>query len=208
MSPLRIGLTGGISSGKSLVSSLFADRAIPIIDADKIARDLFRPGSHLLNNLREKFGDSIFYDNHELNRKALGNIVFNSKTALKWLNQLTHPEVSKQIQRELDSLHSPYVILDIPLLIDVTGKIPIHLKEFIDRVLVINVNLETQLKRLCHRDQISLTDAQAIIKNQSTLEQKLALADDIIDNNGSVEQLEHQIKQLHQYYLSLTHISK
>ncbi len=203
MNLLKIGLTGGIASGKSHVSSLFAKLGITIIDADKIARGLFADKSPYLTDLKNKFGKTIFNDDNSLNRSALRNIVFNDPHNLKWLNQFTHPKVTEQIDKELKLASSPYVILDIPLLIDLSGNIPAHLNERIDRVLVISVKQQTQIKRLCARDNISTSDALKIISSQSSLKQKLAHANDTIDNNGQILDLDPQIKQLHQQYLKL-----
>jgi dephospho-CoA kinase len=201
MSCLRIGLTGGIASGKSTAAKFFSDLSIPIIDADKIARDLLNKNSPLLDEIKQKFGDKVFLANGELNRKALGKIVFNNTSDLAWLNQLTHPKVNQKIEQELESIDSDYVIIDIPLLIDKSGHISKHLEHLVDRILVVDIALKTQLSRLCERDNIDLKDAEAIIKNQSTREQKLALADDLIDNNGSLSQLESQVFLLHNLYL-------
>jgi dephospho-CoA kinase len=169
MKPLKIGLTGGIASGKSVISQQFANQHIDIIDADKIAKDLFVKDAPLLKTLKAKFGSKIFTGQDDLDRKALGNIVFNSEEDLAWLNQLTHPLITKEIKSQLSRVRSPYVILDIPLLINQFGEIPSHLKALIDRVLVIEVSLENQIKRLCLRDNISEEAAMTIIRNQSTL---------------------------------------
>lgn len=204
MEPLKIGLTGGIASGKSQISRLFAEKKVTIIDADQIARDLFCPGAPILQDLKTKFGSKIFEADGRLDRKALGKIVFNSASDLAWLNQLTHPQVSLEIKRQLDLANSPYVILDIPLLVDKSGKIPPHLNAVIDRVLVIDISPELQIQRLCERDQISAPEAQAVISNQSTLAQKMVFADDIIDNSGSLEALQSQVSRLHKKYLKIS----
>ena len=201
--PLRIGLTGGIASGKSYISNLFKSYSVSVIDADEIARSLFEVGSDHLSALRQKFGDAIFNQNGSLNRKALGKIVFNSSRDLDWLNQFTHPLVRQEIERQLSFVSSSYVILDIPLLIDKSGEIPAHLKTFVDRILVIDLQLESQIKRLCTRDEIDRTHARSIIETQSSIEQKLKLADDVIDNNGEIEALAPQVEKLHQFYLNL-----
>lgn len=203
MDVLKIALTGGIASGKSEVSRLFGERKISVIDADKIARDLFKSGAPLLNDLREKFGDSIFTPSQELDRKALGKVVFNSPKDLKWLNDLTHPKVALEIKHQLTLVCSAYVILDIPLLIKPDGTIPAHLSQFIDRILVVSVNENTQVKRVTKRDNIDEAQARKIMSSQSTLQQKLALADDVINNNGSLSQLESQVDLLHNRYMSL-----
>lgn len=207
MSRLKIGLTGGIAAGKSQVCRLFADKGAPIIDADQIAKDLLAPNSPLLVNLKEKFGSGIFLKHGELNRKALGKIVFNSDKELTWLNQLLHPAISQQMARQLTQLaaktHFPYVILDIPLLINLDGKIPRQLQPLIDRVLVVSIELPLQIQRLCERDNLGKTQALAIVNQQSSLQQKRKLADDIIDNNGSLSDLESQVSLLHNQYLKL-----
>ncbi|MET1254664.1 dephospho-CoA kinase [Aliikangiella maris] len=207
-STLKISLTGGIASGKSQVTRLFSQLGIDIIDADKIARALFAPKAVLLKDLRHQFGDGIFFDSGELNRGALGKIVFNNKAALKWLNELTHPLVADKISQQLTQVQSDYVILDIPLLINQQGIIPTHLKAVTDRVLVVDVCPEIQIQRLCKRDNITQEQALSIINNQSTRQQKLALADDIIDNNTDFSTLERQVNELHRVYLSLASQSK
>ncbi len=204
MKKLRVGLTGGIASGKSKVSQIFDRLNIDIIDADKIARDLFKADAPLLSTLRNRFGASIFFDDGSLNRKKLGQIVFNSAEDLNWLNQLTHPEVSTEINKQLLLVKSPYVILDIPLLVNIHGDIPTHLAHFVDKILVVDVTLENQISRLCQRDSITVQQAQVIINNQSSRQQKLNHADDIIDNNGTMQALESQVTVLHNYYLSLS----
>jgi len=201
--PLTIGLTGGIASGKSQVSQLFAARAIEIIDADEIARDLLKPDSPLLKPLKARFGNAIFDHNAILNRKALARIVFDSKEQLQWLNELMHPQVAKGMRARLEKATSPYVILDIPLLIDQTGIIPAHLKSLVDRVLVVDVSPQLQIERIIKRDQRTTLEAEAIIANQSSREQKLTLADDVLDNSGPVEALEPQVELLHNRYMEM-----
>ena len=200
---LKIGLTGGIASGKSQVSHLFAQHAIDIIDADEIARSLFKSGSPLLSKLRAKFGADIFDSKGDLIRKKLGAKVFQSEPDLQWLNQLTHPLVSEQIKKQIALSTSAFLVLDIPLLIPKSGRIPEHLQELVDRVLVVKVSPQTQIARLIKRDQISESQAKAIIDAQSSLEQKLSLADDVIENEGAIEQLESKVTLLHNKYMDL-----
>lgn len=200
---LVIGLTGGIASGKSQVSQYFLDLNIDIIDSDKIAKDLFRSGSVHLKKLRDQFGDGIFFANNELNRKALGKLVFSDSQQLEWLNNFTHPLINQETKNQLSSATSEYAILDIPLLIDKQGTIPPPLKLLIDRVLVIHTQLETQINRISVRDHLNKEQALKIIQTQSSNSQKLALADDVIDNNGTLQQLKIQVKSLHKKYRTM-----
>ncbi len=198
---LKIGLTGGIASGKSQVCDYFAKLDIDVIDSDKVAKQLFESKSPHLETLRNHFGSRIFLPNGELDRKALGKIVFSDQQQLNWLNELTHPLINAEMQHQLLNCQSNYVILDIPLLINKKGKIPDHLNSLIDRVLVVKTDINTQIGRILKRDKISEDEALNIIKAQSTIQQKLLLADDIIDNNGSLEQLEQQVYQLNNQYI-------
>jgi len=197
---LKIGLTGGIASGKSQVCRFFTELNAHIIDSDKVARELFEPESPHLETLRAHFGDGIFLANGELDRKALGKIVFSNKQQLDWLNSFTHPLINKEMKRQLANCRSTYVILDIPLLINKQGTIPEHLKSLVDRILVVNTSLEKQIVRIMERDGITKKEALNIIGTQSTTQQKLLLADDIIDNNGSLDHLKRQVNKLHNQY--------
>ena len=198
--PLVVALTGGIASGKSKVCKLFENRGIKIIDADSIARELLAPNSPHLSEIKNQFGDKVFKSKGVLDRKALGKIVFSDPLKLQWLNNYTHPLVFKEILRQLKQTSSPYLILDIPLLIDIKGHLSEKYKPLINRILVINTSKENQLKRLISRDKITSEYAEEIISSQSTLEQKLVYADDTIDNNGLPEKLDAQVEQLDKKY--------
>jgi len=202
-SPLIIGLTGGIASGKSQVCKIFAELGIKIIDSDQIAKELFDVNSPHLTTLRNRFGNDIFFADKSLDRKALGNIVFSDPEQLNWLNNFTHPLIFNEIKQQLSLATSDYVIIDIPLLIDSNGDVSTRFAEIIDRILVINTSAENQLKRLLLREDISPEQAHKIINSQSSLEQKLKLADDIIDNNASIENLKTQVEKVHKKYLLL-----
>lgn len=202
MPKLVIGLTGGIASGKSQVSCYFKSLNIDVIDADQIARELFADNSPHLETLREKFGDSIFSHDGSLNRKALGTIVFSDQEKLQWLNHLTHPLIAEQILEQLSGSSSPYVILDVPLLVKKDGTIPNYLRQIINRVLIVDVTPKNQLNRVTSRDRISEDHAKKIISSQASAEQRKACADDTIDNNGSLQSLEEQVKRLNDSYLS------
>ena len=204
---LKIGLTGGIASGKSLASQYFADLGIDVIDADKIARDLFKRGSPHLIPLTAHFGEDIFDAQGELQRKKLGRVVFSQQNELQWLNEFTHPLISAEMARQIEQVETTapaYVILDIPLLVKENGEIPAYLNQLIDRVLVIATDLPTQLARLMARDRISDKEAMMIIDNQSSWTQKLACADDVINNNDDQKTLKERVSAMHQNYLSPT----
>lgn len=200
---LKIGLTGGIASGKSLVSHYFSDFGITIIDADQIARNLFKAKSKHLIPLVEHFGKRILDNNGELDRKILSKIVFSDPKQLDWLNQYSHPLVSQDMKRQLSLAQSPYVILDIPLLIDKGAKVPSRLSSFIDRILVVKVDQDRQIARIISRDGRSKEDALSIINSQSSLKEKLALADDVIDNNKTKQDVKNQVNKLHTFYQSI-----
>jgi len=202
---LKIGLTGGIASGKSLASRYFSELGIDLVDADKIAKDLFETASPHLISLKTHFGEAIFDQQGELKRKALGKIVFSNPDELQWLNEFTHPLIRAQMMQQIDQVaktNARYLILDIPLLVRTNGEIPPHLNSLIDRVLVITTDLPTQLSRLMARDKIKEPEAMKIINSQSTWEQKLACADDVINNNGNRKTLKQQVTSMHHKYLA------
>ena len=205
---LRIALTGGIASGKSSVCRLFSELGIDIIDTDKIARELFAPSSPLLLTLRDKFGDSIFNEDKTLNRKSLRTIVFSNENHLTWLNQLTHPKIRLEVIRQLEKSSSPYSIIDIPLLITREGELSKNMTGLFDRVLVVSVDKEVQISRLIKRDNSDTENAQKIIDSQSSTQQKIKFADEIIDNNGALSELEQQVSLLHNKYMALVQQSE
>jgi dephospho-CoA kinase len=194
---LRIGLTGGIASGKSTVCRLFAQYGIPIIDADVIARQLVEPKQEAYNEIVLTFGDKICLPNGELNRQYLRKLIFSDDKAKHQLEMILHPRIRLQLFQRTIALKSPYCILAIPLLIET------EMTELIDRVLLVDINLALQLTRLCERDNIPLDDAQLMINSQVNRQQRLACADDVITNNKSVENLRKQVDKLHKKYLSL-----
>lgn len=177
-----IGLTGGIASGKSTVSSWFESRGCPVIDADKIARDVVLPGKPALQEIIEYFGSSIVDKNQLLHRKALGNIVFQNSQALGVLNGIMHPRIALETDVQLDRLRSEgheSVVHDVPLLFE-NG-----LQSRVDIVLLVYVDEATQLRRLMIRDGSSEESALLRVRAQMPLDSKRTLADVVIDNQGS-----------------------
>ena len=193
---MRIGLTGGIGSGKSTVAKMFEERGVPIIDADQIARDLVRPGMPALMAIVDRFGPEILIDG-DLDRRKLREIVFADPNARHWLDGLMHPLIYSEMAGQADKFKSPYVILVIPLLLETDHK------HFVDRVLVVHADPKLQLERLVERDGISDEAAQSIMKTQLETSERLSLSEDRIENSGDLEVLEGKVEHLHRKFLAL-----
>lgn len=197
MKPLVVGLTGGIGSGKTTVSNLFASVGIKIIDADVIAREVVEPGTEALQQIAEHFGASILTPEGALNRQALRQRIFSNQTEKAWLDQLLHPRIREVIQHQLDEAQGPYCILSAPLLLEN------NLHALTDRVLVVDVSEETQIKRTTSRDGVSDAQIKAIIAAQIDRQSRLQAADDIIHNDGSLASVKHQVEKLDACYRKL-----
>jgi dephospho-CoA kinase len=196
--PLKIGLTGGIGSGKTTVCQLFADYSIPIIDADIIARQLVEPGQPALDEIIRQFGHDIL-SNDSLDRKKLGKIIFADKEKKKQLESILHPAIYQRLKQQASTLQSPYCILAIPLLLE-TG-----MEDLVDRILVIDCPVALQYQRVKQRDALSDQQIDQIIASQISRDERQKQADDIIDNSKSPIELAEQVKNLHNLYLSLVH---
>lgn len=192
---LRVGLTGGIGSGKSTVSALFQQLGVPVIDADVIAHRLVEPGQPALAQLASEFGTNILKTDGSLNRAALRERVFSDPDQKRRLESLLHPLVHQQIKIETQRLNSPYCIISIPLLLE-TG-----MTDLVDRILVIDCPIAIQIERVKKRSGLSTDQVNDIIAMQASRETRLSHADDIIDNSKSAEQLADQVKKLHNLYL-------
>ena len=197
MKILRIGLTGGIASGKSTVADLFAARGVPIIDTDKIARDVVEPGQPPLERLVERFGRGILTPDGHLDRPKLREIVFSDPKARADLEALTHPAIGSAVEALAAAAGGPYQILVIPLLVEkgLAGRL--------DRVLVIDCPEEMQLERLQKRDGSSSQQARAMLNAQASRAERLKAAHDVIHNESDVAALRAQVATLHQRYLDL-----
>jgi len=199
---LKIGLTGGIGSGKSTVSRLFENLGVPIIDADIIARQLVEPGQPALTKLAETFGEAILEADGSLNRAELRKRAFSNPEIKRQLDEIMHPMVYKEIELAVAQSQSAYCIIVIPLLLE-TGK-----SHIVDRVLVVDCLPEIQLERVLDRDNINEEQAKAIIDSQINRDQRLACANDIIDNSKPWGNLAEQVKNLHNSYLLLANARK
>ena len=190
-----IGLTGGIASGKSEVSRLFEKLGASIIDTDLISRQLVEPGEPALQEIVAAFGDSILNTDGTLNRKQLGKQIFNSETERRQLEDILHPRIRDEVNRQLQRIDAPYVIVVIPLLLETRYPIAV------DRILVVDASQELQQQRLMQRNGISKSDADKMMRAQTTNAQRLAVADDVISNQGSLHDLQTEVQRLHQFYL-------
>lgn len=193
-----VGLTGGIGSGKSTVANLFAERGVDIIDADIIAREVVAPGEPALAAIAEHFGAGVITDRGELDRRALRDRVFGHPQEKDWLNALLHPLIRERMVAACAASTSPYCLLVVPLLVEnkLTG--------LCNRVLVVDVSPEVQLARTVKRDQAVEAQIRAIMAAQASREQRLAAADDVIDNNSPDQTgLQSEVMRLHQQYSAL-----
>jgi len=194
---IKIGLTGGIGSGKSTITDLFSQYNIPIIDADIIAHQLVEPGQPALLQLQQLFGKSIINNDDTLNRGYLRDLVFSDKEKKIQLEAVLHPLVFQKMQSECDKQNSHYGILSIPLLIET------KMTDFVDHILVVDCSVETQVERVKLRDKLSSERILSIISSQTSRKTRLSYADNIIDNSNSASQLAEQVKKLHNHYLNL-----
>ena len=186
---ILIGLTGGIGSGKSEVARLLADRGAEIIDADVIVRELQQPGAEVYEKMIELFGDEVVAADKSLDRTAIAKNVFTDESLLKTLNQLVHPIVKRVMNERVEAFRDTkkVVILDIPLLVE-------NPREGLDGVLVVDLDAEIAVKRLVEQRNMSADDARARIAKQATREQRLAIADHVIDNSGDRNALSQKIE--------------
>jgi dephospho-CoA kinase len=193
----RVGLTGGIASGKSTVAKLFGDRGVPILDSDQVAREVVEPGQPPLERLVERFGRSILTPDGHLDRPALRNIVFSDPKARADLEALTHPAIGAALEARSAAAGGPYQVLVIPLLVEK------NLGSHVDRVLVVDCDEQTQIRRLRERDGSTRAQAQAILDAQASRSARLKAAHDVIRNDADLKAVESQVATLHARYLEL-----
>ncbi len=195
---LIIGLTGGIASGKSTVVDRFRALGATVHDADVIARDLLQPGTPAFNETLAHFGSAIMNARGEIDRAALRALVFADPRQRALLEGILHPRVRNALLAAAQQPHESYCIFCVPLLIE-SG-----MTDLADRILVVDVSRDVQLARLCQRDGMTHAAALQILAAQASREQRLAVADDVIDNNGDVAALSRQVQELHQKYCRLS----
>lgn len=194
---LVVALTGGIGSGKSSVAARLAQLGVPVIDADEIARALTAPGNPVLELIATTFGPGFIDADGRFDRAAMRALVFCEPSARRRLEEVLHPRIRAEMQRRLASLTVPYAVLEIPLLFE-TGQTTIA-----DRILVVDLPESEQIRRVRDRSGLETEEIQRIIGSQASRSERLAGADDIIDNSGGPGALENQVRRLHRSYLQL-----
>ena len=193
----RVGLTGGIASGKSTAARFFGALGVPILDSDQVAREVVEPGQPPLERLVERFGRGILTPDGHLDRPALRNIVFSDPKARADLENLTHPAIGAALEARSAAAGGPYQILVIPLLVEK------NLVAHVDRVLVVDCDQELQIRRLLARDGSTRAQAQAILDAQVSRSARLKAADDVIRNDADMSAVQAQVAALHARYLEL-----
>jgi dephospho-CoA kinase len=200
---MLVALTGGVASGKTRVSDRLGALGAPIVDTDLIARDVVAPGTTGLKEVRQAFGPRVLDDAGKLDRHELRRIVFADSNARTRLESILHPLIEREARRRVaDHADADYVVLVVPLLVE-SG-----LFRDADRVVVVDVNESTQLERLQARDGIDRDQARAMMDAQASRQDRLALATDVIDNNGDLESLEHRVDALHDKLVALSRRSR
>ena len=195
--PYRVGLTGGIASGKSTAAKFFGALGVPILDSDQVARDVVEPGQPPLERLVERFGRKILTPDGHLDRPALREIVFSDPKARADLEALTHPAIGAAMEARSAAAGGAYQILVVPLLVEK------NLSAHVDRVLVVDCDEELQVRRLRDRDGSTPEQVQAILKAQAPRAARLKAADDVIHNDTDMSAVRDQVAALHARYLEL-----
>jgi dephospho-CoA kinase len=194
---LVVGLTGGIASGKTSVSRCFERLGVPVIDADVVARDVVAPGESGLNAIVKEFGPDVLDKQGRLDRRRLRELVFKDPDRRRNLESILHPEIRSCMLERLRGLNHDYAVLAIPLLLE-TGQ-----ADLVDRVLVVDAPEAVQIERTHRRDGVSEADVRDIMAAQATRTDRLARADDVIENNGTLGELFNRVSQLDEFYRSV-----
>ena len=195
---MRIGLTGGIASGKSVVAAMFAELGAQIIDTDVIAREVVEPSRPALDDIRQRFGSEVLAEDGRLDRGTLRQIVFSDEAARKDLESILHPRIGDETRRQAAELTGDYQVIVVPLLV---GS---PLRQFVDRIVVVDCDEKTQMERLLSRDAETVAQARRMIAAQASRNERLAIADDVVDNSGDLNQTRKQVEALDTTYRQLT----
>lgn len=192
----KIGLTGGIASGKTMVSDCFKKLGTQVIDADIISHEVTEPSGSAFEEILSEFGSEILDEKGLINRKKMRAIIFNDPSQKKILENIIHPKVRDEMFQRINKSDDHYLIVSVPLLVE-TG-----MHQIMDRNLLVDCSEDTQIERLMNRDKISLNEARAILKNQASRLDRKKIADDLIvnENNVTLIELENEVLELHKYY--------
>ena len=193
----RIGLTGGIASGKTTVADTFGELGATLIDTDIIAREIVAPESEGLEAVVDVFGNAVLTDDGALDRRKMREIVFADKQRRSQLEAILHPRIRDEVGRRMALPDGPYQVIVVPLLVESP------LRHAVDRILVVDCPQDVQLARLLHRDAESREQALKIIASQTTRDERLAIADDVVDNSGDIESMIGRVTALHDKYMAL-----
>ena len=196
--PLRIAVTGGIASGKTAVTQRFQALGVRVIDADLVSRELVEPGQPSLADIAHRFGIGVLQADGQLDRRTLRQIVFADTTARRDLEAILHPRVRERLRHDAETTDAAYVLLAIPLLAESS-----HTYDWLDRTLVVDVPRDVQIARVTARDGVTHADAECLLAAQATRAARLALAQDIIVNDGPIDALDPIVARLHLHYLAL-----
>lgn len=196
--PLVVGLTGGIGSGKSTVADCFRTLDVPVIDADEIAHALVAPGQLALQEIITAFGEHCVDANGQLDRDWLRERVFSDNTQRRRLEVILHPKIRMKIRELIEAVDTPYCIVVIPLLLETNQT------DLVDRILVVDCTEDNQVARAAARDGRAREEIRAIMEIQSPRQNRLALADDVINNDGTLDELRAQVHTQHEKYLDFT----
>lgn len=193
----RVGLSGGIGSGKSTVADCFAALGVLVVDADRIARELSEPGTVQFEEIVARFGGRVMDAEGRIDRKRLGEIVFNSSQQREFLEAILHPPIRAEMYARARQAEGCYCILAIPLLVESNQY------RQMERVVTVACTINTRMERLQRTRNMQRTEIERVMENQTSEQNRLAAADDVIDNNGAIATIEPQVRALHQIYLKL-----
>ncbi|MDE2119564.1 MAG: dephospho-CoA kinase [Betaproteobacteria bacterium] len=194
---MRIGLTGGIGSGKSALAAMLQQAGAAVIDADAIAHELTAPGGEAIGSLRAAFGEGVIDARGALDRARMRELAFADPAQRARLEAILHPLIGERLRRLAEELPGPYVVLVVPLLIESLHR----WRERVDRIVVVDCPVELQEQRVMQRSGLSREQVRDIMRVQSSREQRLAAADEVVDNSGDLEHLRRQALRLHRHAL-------
>jgi dephospho-CoA kinase len=195
-------LTGGIASGKTAVSDHFRRLGVPVVDTDQIARMVVEPGKPALKQIARSFGHEFLGSDGRLNRRKMRAAIFSDPEMKSRLESILHPLIAEEVLSQISGLNAPYCVLVIPLYAESSSY------GWIDRVLLVDVAQDVQIERVMARDQISREQAMVILRAQASRDERLAIADDVLDNSGSISELQQKVEMLHQEYLRMADQTK